>query len=82
MAGELRWQGSHAGSQTQRQEGVMVGGITAAIVFVLATGAMAAPASTLWTRALDSRPEAIATGAALLVLASVLRRSLPNSRTR
>lgn len=56
----------------------MVGGITAAIVFVLATGAMAAPTSTLWTRALDSRPEAIATGAALLVLASVLRRSLPN----
>jgi len=70
------------GQSTQRQEGVMVGGITAAIVFVLATGAMAAPASTLWTRALDSRPEAIATGAALLVLASVLRRSLPNGRTR
>jgi len=82
MAGELRWQGSHDEQSTQRQEGVMVGGITAAIVFVLATGAMAAPASTLWTRALDSRPEAIATGAALLVLASVLRRSLPNGRTR
>ena len=60
----------------------MVGGITAAIVFVLATGAMAAPTSTLWTRALDSRPEAVATGAALLVLASVLRRSLPNGRAR
>ena len=61
----------------------MVGGITAAIVFVLATGgALAAPTSTLWTRALDSRPEAVATGAALLVLASVLRRSLPNGRMR
>ena len=60
----------------------MFGGITAAIVFVLATGAIAAPTSQFWTRALDSRPEAVATGAALLVLASVLRRSLPNGRTR
>jgi hypothetical protein len=59
----------------------MVGGITAAIGFVLAAGAMAGPAS-LWTRALDSRPEAIATGAALLVLASVLRRSVSNGRAR
>ena len=58
----------------------MVGGIAAAIVFVLATGALAAPTSAFWTRALDSRPEAIATGAALLVLASVLRRSLPSGR--
>ncbi len=60
----------------------MFGGITAAIVFVLATGAIAAPTSQFWTRALDARPEAVATGAALLVLASVLRRSLPNGRTR
>jgi hypothetical protein len=60
----------------------MFGGITAAIVFVLATGAMAAPVTPFWTRALDSRPEAVATGAALLVLASVLRRSLPNGRAR
>ena len=59
----------------------MAGGITAAIGFVLAAGAIAAPESTFWTRALDSRPEAIATGAALLILASVLRRSLPSSRT-
>ena len=57
-------------------------GITAVIVFVFTTGAIAAPMSTFWTRALDSRPEAIATGAALLVLASVLRRSLSNGRTR
>jgi hypothetical protein len=60
----------------------MLGGITAAFVFVLATGAIAAPTTAFWTRALDARPEAVATGAALLVLASVLRRSLPNSRTR
>lgn len=60
----------------------MIGGITAAIGFVLAAGAIAAPTSTLWTRALDSRPEAVATGAALLVLASVLRRSLPGARAR
>jgi hypothetical protein len=60
----------------------MFGGITAAIVFVLATGAIAAPISPFWTRAIDARPEAIATGAALLVLASVLRRSLPKSSTR
>jgi hypothetical protein len=55
-------------------------GITAVIVFVFTTGATAAPTSVFWTRALDSRPEAIATGAALLVLASVLRRSLPSGR--
>jgi hypothetical protein len=60
----------------------MFGGITAAIVFVLATGAIAAPISPLWTRALDSRPEAVATGAALLVLASVLRRRVPSPRPR
>jgi hypothetical protein len=60
----------------------MFGGITAAIVFVLATGAIAAPASGVWTSALDARPEAVATGAALLVLASVLRRGLPSGRTR
>jgi|KBSMisStaDraftv2_1062788.scaffolds.fasta_scaffold1190496_1 hypothetical protein len=69
-------------SQRIALEVLMVDGITAAIVFVLATGAIAAPTSSFWARALDSRPEAIATGAALLVLASVLRRSLPNSRTR
>ena len=35
----------------------MFGGITAAIVFVLATGAIAAPTSQFWTRALKrSRP--------------------------
>ena len=55
-------------------------GITAVIIFVFTTGAIAAPMSTFWTRALDSRPEAIATGAALLLLASVLRRSLPSGR--
>jgi hypothetical protein len=60
----------------------MAGSITAAIGFVLAAGAIAAPTATFWTRALDSRPEALATGAALLVLASVLRRSLPNRRAR
>jgi hypothetical protein len=60
----------------------MFGGITAAIVFVLATGAIAAPTTPFWTRALDSRPEAVATGAALLVVASVLRRRVPNARTR
>ena len=60
----------------------MAGGITAAIGFVLAAGAIAAPTSTFWTRTLDSRPEAVATGAALLILASVLRRSLPSARTR
>ena len=60
----------------------MAGGITAAIGFVLAAGAIAAPTSTLWTRTLDSRPEAVATGAVLLILASVLRRSLPGARTR
>jgi hypothetical protein len=63
----------------------MFGGITSAIVFVLATAAMAAPTSAFSTQALDARPEAVATGAALLVLASVLRRSrrsLPNGRAR
>ena len=60
----------------------MFGGITAAIVFVLATGAIAAPTTPFWTHALDSRPEAVATGAALLVVASVLRRRLSNARTR
>ena len=60
----------------------MAGGITAAIGFVLAAGAIAAPTSTFWARTLDSRPEAVATGAALLILASVLRRSLPSARTR
>jgi hypothetical protein len=82
MAGELRWwlPSKHVNGASRRL--VMVGGITAAIVFVLATGALAAPTSTFWTRAIDSRPEAVATGAALLVLASVLRRSLPNVRTR
>lgn len=60
----------------------MFGGITAAFVFVLATGAIAAPITPFWTRALDARPEAIATGAALLVLASMLRRRLPNGPTR
>jgi hypothetical protein len=82
MAGELRWSFSHERDQRFELEVLMVDGITAAIVFVLASGAIAAPTSTFWTRALDSRPEAVATGAALLVLASVLRRSLPNSRTR
>ena len=33
-------------------------GITAVIIFVFTTGAIAAPMSTFWTRALDSRPEA------------------------
>jgi hypothetical protein len=60
----------------------MFGGITAAFVFVLATGAIAAPITPFWTRALDSRPEALATGAALLMIASVLRRSVSNGRPR
>jgi len=60
----------------------MFGAIMAAIGFILATGAMAAPAASFGTKALDARPEAVATGAALLVLASVLRRRLPNGRTR
>ena len=60
----------------------MFGGITAAFVFVLATGAIAAPTTPFWTRALDSRPEAVVTGAALLMLASVLRRRLPSTRSR
>jgi|RhiMetStandDraft_4_1073278.scaffolds.fasta_scaffold404006_1 hypothetical protein len=60
----------------------MFGGITAAFVFVLATGAIAAPVTPFWTHALDSRPEAVATGAALLMLASVLRRKVANSRPR
>ena len=51
-------------------------GITAALLFVFTTGAIAAPLSTFWTRTLDARPEAVATGAALLMLASLLRRSL------
>ena len=58
----------------------MFGGITAAFVVVLATGAIGAPVSPFWTQALDSRPEAVATGAALLMLASVLRRKVANSR--
>ena len=73
------------------QEGVMVGritaaivlvGVTAALLIVFTTGAIAAPMSTFWIRALDPRPEASATGAALLVLASVRRRSLPKRPAR
>lgn len=56
--------------------------ITISIIFILAIIAMASPASASWMRALDARPEAVATGSALLAIAFVLRRNVHSSGTR
>jgi hypothetical protein len=45
-------------------------------------GAIGLPTNRTWIPALDARPEAIAAGSALLMLASFLRRSLPTRRDR
>ena len=51
-----------------------------AMIFgVVALGAIAIPTSHLGVPAVDARPEALAAGFTLLVLASYLRRSLPTT---
>jgi hypothetical protein len=54
--------------------------IVTSIFGVVVLAAIATPASAVWSRALDARPEAVATGSALLALASLLRRNLPTRR--
>ena len=52
----------------------------AMIVGVVALGTMELPTNHMWVPTLDARPEAVAVGSTLLVLASFLRRSLPTTR--
>jgi hypothetical protein len=52
----------------------------AMIVGVVALGTMGLPTDHMWVPTLDARPEAVAAGSTLLVLASFLRRSLPTTR--
>jgi hypothetical protein len=40
------------------------------------------PTASQWTQTVDARPEAIVTGAALLILASLLRRNATGWRSR
>jgi hypothetical protein len=47
-------------------------------VFVAAGG----PVSTSWAHAVDARPEALVTGATLLLLASVVRRGTAQPRVK
>ena len=50
--------------------------LTLVVSMVMAgLGAAIWPTSAPWVHTLDARPEAIATGSALLVLASILRRN-------
>jgi hypothetical protein len=52
-----------------------------AMIFgVVVLGAIGIPTSHLWVPPVDARPEAVAAGSTLLVLASFLRRSLPAAR--
>jgi hypothetical protein len=55
-------------------------GIVASMIMAAAFG-WVPPTSAQWLRTLDARPEAIATGAALLCLASILRRGVVARRT-
>jgi hypothetical protein len=52
----------------------------ALVVGVVAVGTVGLPTNHMWVPTLDARPEAIAVGSALLVLASFLRRGLPTTR--
>ena len=45
-------------------------------------GAAIWPTTAQWVHTLDARPEAVATGSALLVLAAILRRNLPDRRAQ
>jgi hypothetical protein len=49
--------------------------LVVALVAAAAVSVAALPVSGMWTHSFDARPEALATGGALLMLASVLRRS-------
>jgi len=51
--------------------------IVALITVAAASGALAMPASGSWGPSIGAQPEALLTGASLLVLASILRRGSP-----
>jgi hypothetical protein len=54
--------------------------LVVALVAATAVSVAALPASGIWVHSFDARPEALATGGALLMLASILRRSKVTDR--
>jgi hypothetical protein len=54
----------------------------ASFVSVAAYGVQMMPTASHWAQTLDARPEAVVTGGVLLVVASLLRRTIPGVRAR
>ena len=52
------------------------------MVSMAAFGSEMLPTATQWAQGMDTRPEAILTGGALLLLAALLRRKVPSIRAR
>jgi hypothetical protein len=56
--------------------------LVASFVSIAAYGAQVLPSASQWAQTLDARPEALLTGGVLLVVASLLRRTVTGVRAR